>query len=103
MKFKKGDSIIITSGKDRGAKGKIEKVFPKLKKVLIPGVNVCKKHVKSQGEGKPGGIVDIAKPISVAKIAFLCPSCHQKTRLGWVLAKAGRERICRKCKAKITK
>lgn len=108
MKFKKGDKVQVLIGKDKGRKGKIEKIFPKLKAVMIPGINVYKKHVKPQKEGKPGGIIDIVKPILVSKVALLCPKCGQQTRVGWQLTKtglpagkAGKERICKKCKALI--
>lgn len=99
MKLKKGDQVQVLIGKDKSRKGKIEKVFPKLGTVLIPGINVYKKHVKPQGEGKPGGIVDIVKPILVSKVALLCPKCGQQTRAGWQLNPSGKERICKKCKA----
>ncbi|HUS60402.1 MAG TPA: 50S ribosomal protein L24 [Nevskiaceae bacterium] len=99
MKLKKDDRIVVIAGKDKGAKGKIEKMFPRLGKVLIPGINVYKKFVKSQGEGKPGGIVDIAKPLPVANVVLLCPKCGQKTRIGYRISKEGKNRICKKCQA----
>lgn len=108
MKLKKGDQVVVVAGKDKGAKGKIEKIFlPKtrgrsrLRRVLIPGINVYKKFVKPQGEGKPGGIVDIAKPLSVANVVLLCPKCGQKTRVGFEISKEGKNRICKKCQAVI--
>jgi large subunit ribosomal protein L24 len=99
MKLKKGDQVIVTIGKDKGRKGKIEKVFPRLNKVLIPGINVYKKHVKPQGEGKPGGIVDVVKPLSVSNVALLCSKCGQQTRVGYKVDKNDKYRICRKCQA----
>lgn len=101
MKIKKGDQVIIMTGKDRGKKGKIEKIYRRVGKVLIPGINVYKKHVKPQGEGKPGGIVDLAKPISIANVALLCPKCGQKTRIGYQRAKGEKYRICKKCQGVI--
>lgn len=101
MKLKKGDQVVVIAGKDRGAKRKIEKIFPRLGKVLIPGVNVYKKHVKPQSEGKPGGIVDITKPLPVANVALICPKCGQRTRVGFKVSKEGKRRICRKCQAVI--
>lgn len=104
MKFKKGDQIIITLGKDRGKKGKIEKVFPGENKIMVPGVNIFKKHVRPRGEGQPGGITDVVRPLSVAKIALVCPRCSRATRIGFhpTGSKADKKdkiRICRKCKA----
>lgn len=102
MKFKKGDNIIVIAGKDKGRKGKIEKVLPKQEKVLIPGTNVYKKHLKPQGEKQPGGIIDVIKPLSISNVALLCPKCGKQTRIGYRLDKAGgKYRICRKCQVAI--
>lgn len=100
MKLKKGDQVLVTVGKNRGMKGKISKIFPKLNKVLIPGINTFKKHVKPQGEGKPGGIVDIIKPLPKANVALICPKCGKPTRVGYQMGKS-KLRICKKCKAAI--
>jgi len=101
MKLRKGDNIIVTAGKDKGRKGKIEKVLPKVGKVLIPGINVYKKHTKARGEKQPGGIVKIIKPLPVYSVALLCPKCRQPTRVGYRTNKTKKARICRKCKALI--
>lgn len=101
MKFKKGDQIIVTAGKDKGRKGKIEKIFPKQGKVLIPGINIFKKHLRPRGEGQPGGIIDVVKPLSVSNVALLCPKCGKQTKIGWRLDKTGKVRICRQCQATI--
>lgn len=102
MKFKKGDEVLITVGKDRGKHGKIEAVFPKERAVLVAGVNIFKRHLKPRGQDKPGGIIDITKPLSVAKIAFVCPKCGKPTRLGYQVSEAGEKiRICKKCQGAI--
>lgn len=99
MKLRKSDTVKIIAGKDRGKQGKIEKVFPKLGKVLIPGINIYKKHVKPRGEGKPGGIIDLVKPLPATNVALLCPKCGKPTRIGFQIDKSGeKHRICRKCK-----
>jgi large subunit ribosomal protein L24 len=99
VRLRKGDQVKVLLGKDRGRKGKIEKVLPHQGKVLVPGLNIVKKHVKPQSKDKPGGVVEIAKPLSVSKVALICPRCGQSTRVGIKLGK-GKEkhRICRKCK-----
>jgi len=101
MKLKKGDEIVVIAGKDKGRKGKIEKVFPKERKVLIPGVNLVKKHLKPRREGEKGGIVEIAKPLDVGKVAFVCPKCNKPTRIGYLITKNSKERICKKCRQTI--
>lgn len=102
LKVKKGDKVIITVGKDRGKIQGVEKVLPKKGLVLITGANLFKRHLKPQGEGKPGGIIDIPRPLSVAKVAVVCPKCNKPTRIGYQLDKnrqGGNLRICRKCQA----
>lgn len=97
-KFKKGDSIKVTTGKDKGKEGKIEKVFPKRSKVLVPNINMYKKHVKASltADGK-GGIYELSRPIDVAKIAIICPNCKKLTRVGFKMEKEKKIRVCRKC------
>lgn len=97
MKFKKKDSVIVTGGKDKGKKGKIEKIFPGKYTVLLPGLNIYKKHVKKKDGTHPGGIIDISRPISVANIALLCPKCDIPTRVGIKRDGKEKKRFCRKC------
>lgn len=100
MKFKKGDLIKITSGKDKGRQGKIERIYPKKNTVLIPEINIYKKHIKGVGEQK-GGIYDIPRALSVAKIALICPKCKKVTRIGFKLVGQQKVRICKKCRKEI--
>lgn len=98
FKLQKGDQIQVLAGKDRGKKGKIDRVFPKKRQVLVNNLNIFKKHVRSQGEKKPGGIMEIAKPLPVAKVALVCPGCKRLTRVGFKMGKdKNKKRICRKC------
>ena len=72
MKIKKGDQVIVRAGKDKGRKGRIEKVFSQKGLVLIPGINVYKKHLKPQGEKKPGGIVEKPLPLPISRVSLFC-------------------------------
>lgn len=101
MKLKKGDNIIVTVGKDKGRKGKIEKVFPETSRILVQGVNIVKRHMKRRDEKNPGGIVEKSRPMNASKVALICPRCAAPTRIGYVVVKGEKERICRKCKQKI--
>ncbi len=101
MKFKKGDAIIVTIGKDKGHKGKIEKLFPQEGTVTVAGVNISKRHMKRKDDKNPGGIIDIVKPINVSKLALVCPACGKQTRIGWLVSKNEKVRVCRKCGKKI--
>lgn len=99
IKFRLGDMVKVVSGKDKGKTGKIEKIFTCQNKVLVSGVNLYKKHLKPQGENKPGGIVDITKPLQICKLVLVCPQCQQSTRIGFMFDKQNKKlRICKKCK-----
>jgi large subunit ribosomal protein L24 len=97
MKFKKGDLVLVTAGKDKGRKGKIDKVLPAESKVLVPGINMYKRHMKKRDQNHPGGIVDISRPLPVGNVALICPKCSQPTRIGYLIAKDEKTRICKKC------
>lgn len=98
MKIKKGDTVIITTGKDRGRTGKVEKVDPWKSKVLVGGLNIYKKHVRAQSKEKPGGIIELSRPLPVGNVALLCPRCKKPTRVGYLLDKKEiKHRICKKC------
>lgn len=108
MKIHKGDTVIVTIGKDKGKKGKVEKIFPKTHTLLVAGVNISKRHMKKRDEKNPGGIIDMPKPLTVSKVALMCPKCGKQTRIGYFVSKdvsANRKgekvRICRKCQQKI--
>lgn len=100
IKFKKGDTVKITAGKDKGREGKIEKIFPLDSKVLIPEINLYKKHVKGFGDVK-GGVYPLPRPMGFGKFALICPKCKKVTRVGFVFAGDEKVRICRKCKKEI--
>jgi|SRR3989344_2628900 len=101
MKLKKGDEVIITSGKDRGKRGKIDKIFPKKDTVLLPGLNIFKRHLKKRDEKNPGGIIPISRPLPVGNVALICPKCGKSTRVGYKVDKNKKLRICRKCHSNI--
>lgn len=100
MKFKIGDTVKITIGKDKGREGKIEKIIPKKNTVVVPEVNMYKKHIKGS-QGQKGGMYDIPRPLNIAKIALICPNCKKQTRIGMTIIKNEKLRICKKCKKQI--
>jgi large subunit ribosomal protein L24 len=100
MKLRVGDTVKVTLGKDRGKTGKVERIFPKKNRVLVAGVNIYKKHLKKQS-GQAGRIVELFRPLDPAKLALICPHCHQPTRVGWLEAKPTKTRICKKCGQKL--
>jgi len=71
MKVKKGDTVKIIAGKDKGKTGKIMKAFPKLDKVVVDGINIKKVHQKPRQQGQQGGIIDVTMPMHVSNVALL--------------------------------
>ena len=82
MKLKKGDNIIIITGKDKGKKGKIVRVFPKKNKVVIEGANMMKRHQRPKKSGEKGTMLNMAMPIDVSNVMILDPKEGRATRLG---------------------
>ena len=97
LKLKKGDEVVITAGKDFGKRGKIEKIYKNRGSVLLPGLNIFKKHLKKKDEKNPGGIVNFSRPLPVASVALICPKCAKPTRVGFKLEGKEKKRVCRKC------
>lgn len=100
IKIKKGDQVKVLAGKDTGRTGVVEKVLPKLGQIVVGGINVYKKHQKA-AFGKPSGIVEVSKPLSVSKVAFVCPSCAKSTRLRFKITADKKVRSCIKCGAEV--
>jgi large subunit ribosomal protein L24 len=96
---KKDDNVMVVSGKDKGKKGKVMKVFPKEGRVLVDGINIAKKHTKPRPPKVPrGGILEKAQPVDSSKVMLMCTKCDKPVRVKHKLPEGGKkERICRKC------
>ena len=101
MKIRKGDTVQVLSGNDKGKTGEVLETIPKTSRVVVKGVNIRKKHVKARKQGEEGGILEIECSIHSSKVNVLCPKCNKPTRVG--IKKEGKEktRICKKCGAKL--
>lgn len=97
FKFKVADQVLVTTGREKGKKGKIEKVFARDNKITIAGVNFYKRH-KKVTKNQAAGIYEITRPLDVAKVAIICPKCQKQTRIGFTLERKVKKRICKKCK-----
>lgn len=84
MYLKKGDNVVVNAGKDKGKKGKIERVLRDRNAVIVGGVNVKKRHQKSSqsGENKQGQIVEVPSPIHVSNVQLVDPKEGKPTRIG---------------------
>jgi large subunit ribosomal protein L24 len=101
MKIKKNDKVKIIYGKDKGREGVVERVYSKTGRVLIPGINIYKKHIKKNEKMPQGGKVELPRPISFSKLMLICPKCGKATRVGFQIDKNRKLRVCKKCKSKI--
>lgn len=90
MKIKKGDRVIVTTGRDKGKKGDVIKVFPKEDRVLVSGVNVVKRHQR-QTQTQQGGIVSKEAPIDASNVAHIDPKSGGPTRVGFKVLGDGRK------------
>jgi len=90
-KIKKGDEVVVITGKDKGRRGTVLQVFPD-ERVLVEGINIAKKHQKGNpGAGQPGGIVDRAMPINVSNVMLWNPKAKKADRVGFKVAEKGKK------------
>jgi len=101
MKLRKGDTVKVLSGNDKGKTGEVIEIIPKTNKVIVKGVNVRKKHIKPRKQGEEGGIVSVECAIHSAKVNVVCPKCGKATKVGYVIEKGEKVRVCKKCGAKL--
>jgi large subunit ribosomal protein L24 len=80
MRIKTGDDVIVLSGKNKGSKGRVERVYPKEGLVKVKDVNVVKRHMKGRKTGEKGVIVEITKPVSASIISLVDPETGKATR-----------------------
>ena len=95
---KKGDTVIVIAGKDRGKKGKILRVFPAKGRVLVEGINMVKRHTRPTQKVQQGGIISKEAPLDASNVQLVCGSCGRPTRTGKkTLADGRRVRFCKNC------
>jgi len=99
MKIHKNDQILITSGKDRGKKGKVLNVFVDEGKIVVEGLNMRKKNARPKRTGEKGQLVHVPAPFSVANASLICPKCGKATRVGYKILDKKKYRICKKCQS----
>jgi large subunit ribosomal protein L24 len=98
MKIHTNDTVLVTGGKDKGKQGTVTKVFPQKASVIVKGINTYKRHLKKQSDKNPGGIVQIERPLPVANVMVVCPTCKKPVRVGYEVVGDTKTRICKKCR-----
>jgi large subunit ribosomal protein L24 len=102
MRVRKGDRVIVRSGKYKGHRSDVVRAMPQEGKVVLDGVNVAKRHSKPTARTYQGGIIDKFMPIPVSNVSLVCRSCGEPTRVGYQEDDQGRKvRVCKKCGAEL--
>ncbi|MCS7283451.1 MAG: 50S ribosomal protein L24 [Anaerolineae bacterium] len=101
VRVKKGDTVEVIAGDDRGQRGQVLRVLPKENRVVVSGVNLVKKHQRpvraGRGQIQPG-IIQFEAPIHISNVMPVCPHCKEPTRVGFNRSEDGRKvRICKRC------
>jgi len=99
MKIRKGDTVVVVSGDDRGARGTVHRVLPAEGRLVVSGVNLVKKHQRRTGDVRTQvGIIEREAPIAISNVALVCPRCNKPTRVGYrVMENGTKVRVCRQC------
>jgi large subunit ribosomal protein L24 len=101
MNIKKGDTVVVLSGKDRGKKGKVQGTVPAAGKVVVEGINIVTCHVKPRKQGEEGGIVKREAAIASCKVQVVCPKCGKGTRVAHKIEDGKSVRVCKHCGANL--
>jgi large subunit ribosomal protein L24 len=105
QRIKKGDTVLVIAGKDKGERGEVLRVIPKDERVVVEHVNIARKHQRPVQAGRQQvqpGIIEFEAPIHLSNVMLVCPQCSEATRVGFRVNEDGRKvRVCRKCKQDI--
>ena len=97
LNIKKGDKVVVITGKEKGKEGKVTAVFADKGQVLVEKVNMITKHIKPRGAQKPGGITKMEGPMNASNVMVICPKCGKATRVAHEIKENEKVRVCKKC------
>ena len=103
MTVKKGDTVVVIAGKDKGKKGKVLEVFPKDNRVIVDGVNIVSKHKKARTQQEQSAIIKKTAPIDASNVMVVCGVCGKATRIAPREIDGKKVRACKKCSASLDK
>ena len=101
MNVKKGETVVVLSGKDKGKQGKALGTVPSEDKVVVEGVNMVTCHVKPRKQGETGGIVQREAALYASKVQVVCPKCKKGTRVAHKIENGKKTRVCKHCGAEL--
>ncbi|MCS7300668.1 MAG: 50S ribosomal protein L24 [Fimbriimonadales bacterium] len=98
MKIRTGDLVEVISGKDKGQRGRVQRVLPRENRVVVEGLNLVWKHQKPRMLNQKGNKIQMPAPLFASKVMLVCPHCDKKTRVGRIRGQDGKlYRVCKKC------
>lgn len=97
MKIRKGDKVVVISGKDKGLTADVVKVIPSSGKVVVDGANLRKKHMRSPKREEKGQRIELPAPIDISNVKLYCEQCKKGVRAGYAVADGKKKRVCKKC------
>ncbi|MCD6427919.1 MAG: 50S ribosomal protein L24 [Caldisericaceae bacterium] len=104
LEIKKGDTVIVISGKDKGIKGKVIRTIPEKGMVVVEGVNMQTHFLRPTQDMPQGKITKREGPIYASKVQLICPHCHERTRIAHKILENGKSvRVCKNCHEVIDK
>lgn len=103
MTVKKGDNVLVITGKDKGKTGKVVEVFPKDNRVLVDGINIVTKHKKARTQNDKSEIIKKNAPVEASNVMVVCPVCGKATRVAHQEINGKKVRVCKKCSASLDK
>lgn len=101
MKIRKGDKVRVITGKDKGKEGVVERVYENKNKLLIPGLNIYKRHVKKSEQFPEGGIIEMPRALDASNVMLVSSSTKKVTRVGFVIEGNKKFRVERKTNERI--
>ena len=103
--IRKNDNVVVTTGKDRGKRGRVVRVVPDKNRLVVEGVNIIKRHTKANPQRNiKGGLIEREAPLHASNVQLVCPECGKPTRIGKKILGDGRKvRVCRKCEGVVDK
>ena len=98
QKVRRGDTVVVTKGKDRGKQSTVQRVFPGDGKLYVEGLNMVKRHRRAQPGISQAGIITMEAPLSLSNVKVVCPLCNTAARMGFTFLNDGKKvRLCKKC------
>src|SRR5947209_2938047 len=98
ISIRSGDEVLVIAGKDRGKRGRVERVIPRDNRAIVEGINMVKRHLRKQPGSLQAGIIDKPAPIHRSNLMLVCPNCNQPSRIAHTTLPDGTHaRACKKC------